>query len=58
MTGFGYMLPMKKPTFKPVYFEGRADPRAITIPAYMSPTGKIQRRLFYVSAKQRNLAHI
>ena len=37
---------MKKPTFKPVYFEGRADPRAITIPAYMSPTGKIQRRFF------------
>ena len=46
MTGFGYMLPMKKPTFKPVYFEGRADPWAITIPAYLSPTGKIQRRFF------------
>ena len=58
MAGFGYMLPMKKPTFKPVYFQGRVDPWAITIPAYLSPSKKIQRRFFYVSAKQRNLAHI
>jgi integrase len=37
---------MKKPTFKPVWFEGRDFPWAINVPPYLSPTQKPQRRFF------------
>jgi integrase len=37
---------VKKPTFKPVWFEGRDYPWAINVPPYLSPTGKPQRRFF------------
>jgi len=41
------MFPVvKKPTFKPVWFEGHGYPWAINIPPYLSPTGKPQRRFF------------
>src|SRR5262249_42993569 len=37
---------MKIPRFKPVYLNNRLRPWAVSIPPYLSPTGKPQRRHF------------
>jgi integrase len=39
-------IQMKTPKFKPVFFNNRPHPWVITIPPYLSPSGRIQRRFF------------